>query len=68
MATPLEFHSPKLPGRGDVNWKAFIDAINQSSYNGPLVIEFEDKEFEGSFEKMVEGMLIARDNILAIIS
>lgn len=68
LATPLEFHSPKLPGRGDVNWKAFIDTVQRSGFNGPLVIEFEDKDFEGSYEKIVEGMLIARDNVRSAIS
>lgn len=68
LATPLEFHSPKLPGRGDVNWKAFIDELNINGYNGPLVIEFEDKDFEGSYEKITEGLLLARDNIRAFIS
>lgn len=68
LATPLEFHSPKLPGRGDVDWKLFLNELNAVGYNGPLVIEFEDKDFEQSSEKIEEGMLIARDNIIAAIS
>lgn len=68
MATPLEFHSPKLPGRGDVNWKLFLEALEQSGYKGPLVIEFEDKDYEQSPEKIVEGMLLARDHIRSLIS
>ena len=68
LATPLEFHSPKLPGRGDVNWTLFLEALAQAGYKGPYVIEFEDKDFEQSAEKIVEGMLIARDNIRAVIS
>lgn len=61
MATPLEYHSPKLPGLGDVDWKKFLDGIRESGYTGPVVIEFEDKMYETSKEKVVEGMLKARD-------
>jgi sugar phosphate isomerase/epimerase len=28
MAAPLEFHSPKLPGLGDINWSKFISSLN----------------------------------------
>ncbi|MGB4771878.1 MAG: sugar phosphate isomerase/epimerase family protein [Chitinophagaceae bacterium] len=61
MATPLEYHSPKLPGLGDVDWKKFLDGVRESGYTGPVVIEFEDKMYETSKEKVVEGMLKARD-------
>jgi sugar phosphate isomerase/epimerase len=68
LATPLEYHAPKLPGRGDVNWSAFILELQNCGYKGPLVIEFEDKDFEQSNVKIIEGMLLARDNIRAITS
>jgi sugar phosphate isomerase/epimerase len=68
LATPLEYHSPKLPGRGEVDWQAFLQHLVHAGYNGPLVIEFEDKEYEQSYEKIVEGMLLARDHIRSIIS
>lgn len=48
MATPLEYHSPKLPGLGDVNWSNFFTALTDIRYRGPVCIEVEDKAFEGS--------------------
>jgi len=66
LATPLEFHSPRLPGRGDVNWQLFLDKLKNVGYTGPVVIEFEDKEFEGSEEEIRTGMLMARDHILGV--
>lgn len=63
LATPLEYHSPKLPGRGDVDWNLFLRAVQHSGYQGPVVIEFEDKDFEGSPEDIREGLLMARDHI-----
>ena len=63
LATPLEYHSPKLPGLGEVDWKAFLAGVKKSGYAGPVVIEFEDKDYERSYEDIVKGMLMARDHI-----
>lgn len=50
MATPLEFHTPKLPGLGDVNWGQFISTLLDVGYHGPVCIEVEDRAYEGSLE------------------
>ncbi len=50
MATPLEYHAPKLPGLGDVDWTAFFANLTEARYNGPVCIEVEDRAFEGSLE------------------
>jgi sugar phosphate isomerase/epimerase len=63
LATPLEFHSPKLPGLGDVNWKDFFATLKAVNYNGPVVIEFEDKEFERSKEDIIKGLLQTKNFI-----
>jgi sugar phosphate isomerase/epimerase len=68
LATPLEYHSPRLPGRGDVDWKAFLSTLNEVGYDGPLVIEFEDKEYEQSEQDVIRGMLLARDNVRSAVS
>jgi len=60
MATPLEFHSPKLPGLGDIDWGKFISALNDVSYNGPVCVEVEDKAFENSIEDRKEALLISK--------
>lgn len=61
LATPLEYHSPKLPGLGDVNWGSFFAALTDSRYRGPVCIEVEDKAFEGSKEDIREAILISRN-------
>ena len=48
MAHPLEFHTPKLPGMGDVNWGRFFSVLGDSGYRGPVCVEVEDRAFEGS--------------------
>jgi sugar phosphate isomerase/epimerase len=46
----LGWHTPKLPGLGDVRWGAFFSALTDAGYSGPVCIEVEDRAFEGSLE------------------
>lgn len=48
MATPLEFHTPKLPGLGEIDWGAFFSVLSDAGYDGPVCIEVEDRAYEGS--------------------
>lgn len=61
MAHPLEYHSPKLPGLGDVNWNHFFTALTDIIYKGPICIEVEDKAFEGSAKNIETAILTARN-------
>ncbi len=61
MANPLEYHSPKLPGLGDVRWREFFGALTDMRYRGPICIEVEDKAYEGSPEDVQTGILTARN-------
>ncbi|MDI9864496.1 sugar phosphate isomerase/epimerase family protein [Flectobacillus sp. DC10W] len=61
MANPLEYHSPKLPGFGDINWGKFISALNDVRYRGPIVIEVEDKAYESSSADIEKAILTARN-------
>ncbi|HMN26618.1 MAG TPA: TIM barrel protein [Caldilineaceae bacterium] len=51
MGTPLQFHTPKLPGLGDVDWGQFFSALGDAGYDGPVCIEVEDRAYEGSLER-----------------
>ncbi|HEY5552482.1 MAG TPA: sugar phosphate isomerase/epimerase [Opitutaceae bacterium] len=48
LANPLTFHTPKLPGRGDIDWSAYFATLREINWMGPLVVEVEDKDYEGS--------------------
>jgi sugar phosphate isomerase/epimerase len=63
LANPLEYHSPKLPGLGDVNWRAFFAALTDVRYRGPVVIEIEDKAFEGSTDDVTAAIRTARNYV-----
>jgi sugar phosphate isomerase/epimerase len=50
LAAPLEYHTPKLPGLGEVNWGQFFSVLADSGYNGAVCVEVEDRAYEGSLE------------------
>ncbi len=50
LATPLEYHRPKLPGLGEVSWGRFFSVLSDSGYDGPVCVEVEDRAYEGSLE------------------
>lgn len=56
LATPLEFHSPKLPGRGDIAWDQFFITLKQVGYNSAVCIEVEDRDFEETLEGRQEAL------------
>lgn len=61
MAYPLDYHSPKIPGLGDVNWRGFFSALTSVKYRGPVCIEVEDKAFENSEEDIKAAILTSRN-------
>ena len=48
LATPTEYHTPKLPGLGEVDWGRFVSALRDIRYEGPVCVEVEDRAYEGS--------------------
>lgn len=48
LATPLEYHVPKLPGLGEVDWGKFFSVLSDTGYQGPVCVEVEDRAYEGS--------------------
>ena len=48
LATPMEYHTPKLPGKGDIDWTRFFSVLTESGYNGAVCVEVEDRDYEQS--------------------
>jgi len=63
MAYPLDFHSPKIPGLGDVDWNSFFSALTSVKYRGPVCIEVEDRAFEDSEVDVKSAILTSRNYI-----
>ena len=57
MARPLEFHTPKLPGLGEVDWGRFYSVLGDIGYRGPVCIEAEDRAYEDSLDSRKAGLI-----------
>ena len=68
LATPLSFHSPKLPGLGDVDWGKFFSALTDIGYNGSACVEVEDRAFEGSLEMRKRSLFQSREYLKQYVS
>ncbi len=60
LATPLEYHAPKLPGLGEVNWGRFFSALTDIRYGGAAAVEVEDRAFEDSLASRKQALLQSR--------
>jgi sugar phosphate isomerase/epimerase len=56
LAHPLEYHTPKLPGLGEVNWGKFFSTLLDVGYRGPVCVEVEDRAYEGSLETRQDSL------------
>ncbi len=61
MSAGMGWQIPRLCGLGDVNWGEFFSELYRAGYDGPIIIEHEDRLFEGTDEKVKRGFLLARD-------
>ncbi len=68
LAHPLEYHSPKLPGLGEVNWGRFLSVLGDSGYKGPVCVEVEDKAYEANLESRMRALRQSHDYIRQFIS
>lgn len=59
--------SYRMPGRGEIDWGKFIGALKDADYQGVLSIEHEDPEYEGSEEKVKEGLRLGYQYLAGLL-
>jgi sugar phosphate isomerase/epimerase len=64
FAYPKEWHTPRIPGFGEIDWAKFMARLYEVGYGGPMCIEIEDATFGKSLEGRQTALKIAR-NVLA---
>jgi sugar phosphate isomerase/epimerase len=67
LATPLEFHQPKLPGLGDIAWGRFVSALTDIRYDGPACIEVEDRAFEQDLDTRLASIVQSKNYLRQFI-
>jgi sugar phosphate isomerase/epimerase len=61
MSLGMGWQVPRMPGLGEVDWPMTFRELTRAGYDGPVVIEHEDRRFEGTEDKVRRGFLLARD-------
>jgi sugar phosphate isomerase/epimerase len=61
LSAGMGWQVPRMPGLGEVDWPGFFAGLYRAGYDGPVVIEHEDRDFEGSDARVKRGFLLARD-------
>lgn len=56
LGFPSQYHTPKIPGLGDIDWRALVSALRRINYTGSLCVEVEDRDFEGSLAQRKEAL------------
>lgn len=64
FAPPLQWHQPRLPGYGEIDWASFMGVLMETGYDGPVCIEVEDDTFGKTLEGRMRALRVAR-NVLA---
>jgi sugar phosphate isomerase/epimerase len=64
FAFPKEWHTPRIPGFGEIDWAKFMARLYEIGYGGPVCIEIEDDTFGKSLEGRQTALKLAR-NVLA---
>jgi sugar phosphate isomerase/epimerase len=61
FALPQEWHQPRIPGFGEMNWGKFMAALMATTYRGPVCIEVEDETFGKTIADRKRALLVARN-------
>jgi sugar phosphate isomerase/epimerase len=61
LSAGMGWQVPRMPGLGEVDWPGIFASLYRSGYDGPVIIEHEDRDFEGSDEKIKRGFALAHD-------
>ncbi len=61
FAYPLEWHQPRIPGFGDIDWARYLAVVKEIGYAGPVCIEVEDDTFGKSLEDRQRALKVARN-------
>lgn len=59
LATPLEFHQPRIPGYGEIDWGRYLGTVREIGYRGPVCIEVEDDTFGKSLRGRKDAVRVA---------
>jgi sugar phosphate isomerase/epimerase len=57
----------RVPGRGQVDWRAVVDALDEGGFDGVVSVEHEDPVWSGDEERIEHGLEIARTTLRPLL-
>jgi sugar phosphate isomerase/epimerase len=67
LAHPLDYHSPKLPGLGEIDWGHFLSVLGETGYDGPVCVEVEDRAYEANLDARKRALVQSHDYLRQFI-
>jgi sugar phosphate isomerase/epimerase len=68
LALPMERSTAKIPGSGDIDWRKWCDTLVEIGYDGPVCVEVEDEEYEGSLELRQKSLELSHSVLRPLIT
>ncbi len=59
FAHPNEWHTPRIPGYGEMDWAKFLSALMDTTCRGPVCIEVEDPTFGKTLAGRQQALKVA---------
>jgi sugar phosphate isomerase/epimerase len=59
FAVPREWHTPRIPGLGDIDWGRFMAELYAVGYDGPVCVEVEDDTFGRTLEGRKQALRVS---------
>jgi sugar phosphate isomerase/epimerase len=57
----------RVPGLGDVDWRRLIDVLYEGGYEGVVSVEHEDPVWQGTSERVRQGLLVAHRTLSPLL-
>jgi sugar phosphate isomerase/epimerase len=61
FACPADWHQPRIPGYGKIDWPRFMAELTAVGYDGPVCIEVEDDTFGKTLAGRQRALKVARN-------
>ena len=58
LSAGMGWQVPRIPGLGEVDWRVIFAALYRAGYDGDIIIEHEDRVFEGTDDLVKRGFLL----------
>lgn len=67
FAPPLQWHQPRIPGFGEIDWARYLGTLMETGFDGAMCIEVEDDTFGKTLDGRKRALRVARNVVAPLI-